>query len=179
MVIIRCLNGTQKHKAIHGKITKKNNKWSCKIVMMPPRFCFPYPCLLTPHHSNLPSIMFPKKIILNSPLKPPPLFFKKRCATFTVRGAHTRWRSTRRMRNALGARPQCKIATGAAHTQRAMHKLISPKCTKLPKKFCEQPSRLDEVAQLPSSLVFKLEGECYYDDHEIKCKSVKSKTKMI
>lgn len=110
-----------KHKAVHGKTTKKNNKRSCKIVMMPPRFYFPYPCPLTPHHSHLPSIMFPKKIILNSSLKPPPLFFKVSWATFTVRGTHTRWRSTLSVRGALGARPQCKIATGAAHTRRAVH----------------------------------------------------------
>lgn len=32
----------------------------------------PCPCPLTPHHSHLPSIMFPNKIILNSPLNPPP-----------------------------------------------------------------------------------------------------------
>jgi len=80
----------------------------------------PYP--LTPHHSHLPSIMFPKKIILNSPLNPPPGLSSKterfcsawrihqearrtqgaRCTGSPTSMQNFHWRSALRARGALG-----------------------------------------------------------------------------
>lgn len=81
----------------------------------------PSPCPLTPHRCHVHSIMFPKETTLKPPLKSSPLVFQANLGEFIVRGTHMRWHGALRVRDALGARPQCKYNTGAAHTQRAAH----------------------------------------------------------
>ena len=115
-------------------------------VMISTKALLPSPCPLTPHHSRLHSVMFPKETTLKLPQKPSPLFFNQILASLQC-AAHTRGGTTH-LGHVAHSEPDhsaklplvwCIPGTRLTGQSTRCTELEAQKFTKLPKIFVNNP----------------------------------------